>query len=824
MKNIIKSIPFLLLYTGILFSASRLQAQSSVSATCWAQLMDANDIPFTGAENLGIEKGIRVADGFILCGNASETIFPSRNGDTVGRTDFGGPFIAKYDFSGNLIWLDYGKADNFGFNIGYYNSIKSVSADSSGAIYIVGNMPVTAYFFYNHGQDSVRISALNNSVQPENRDFIAKLNPQGIPVWHTTTYGTAISLVTSLPDKGIVVAGSIEYYGAGYVKNSDTTNTFQFSTPWPGHMQFLYWIDSLGNLKKYTYTVEQATNEHGFDHMEADAQGNVIIAGRYEKKATFYDVGHTDSTVIAEANQTMYGEKLYVVKYDTAGKVIWKVRDQGSLGFSQPNTGSSPLDMCLGKDGEIYVLSRNGFVGFPSDTLYFFNADSSIISLKKGYTNLYCIDKNGILKWGTRQYADYGHTIGASDSGVVFAGSHAFNYGVPVGFSDTLYSANNQANFVVNVDNPTLFFVKYDTAGTIHDGGAIGISNGYVQYHLNIVSAPDDSWILFGDVSQLNQTHHVKFYNDSLAFNGGGDNFMLRYKFNICDSLTESEGIHEVAILPTTQDTACTGTNLIVYHSLTGQYTGDTWYEVQLSEPNGIFPYNPQQLALSYTPVPYFVCLIPANIPPGNQYRVRVTTHNPLRYSQEYPLSIFNTSPATVTLTASPGSIITPGSTVTFKAHPTNGGIQPNYKWLINNQEMQNGTQDTFITNALSGGEVVTVNMTSDVVCAQPQISTHSITMGSTGINNLSEEGNVRVYPNPVKNILALHGSIPVHNGVLTIAIKDLLGKNIHEEVIRANNTFQHQINLPDNITPGTYILELSSDGYKMNTKIVILK
>jgi autotransporter-associated beta strand protein len=91
-------------------------------------------------------------------------------------------------------------------------------------------------------------------------------------------------------------------------------------------------------------------------------------------------------------------------------------------------------------------------------------------------------------------------------------------------------------------------------------------------------------------------------------------------------------------------------------------------------------------------------------------------------------MTVNPTLTAAVTIAALPTGTICPGTSVTFTATPTNGGSTPAYQWKVNGTNA--GTNSpTFTTTALTNGQVVTVEMTSNAACASP---TPAISAGIT--------------------------------------------------------------------------------------------
>ncbi len=87
------------------------------------------------------------------------------------------------------------------------------------------------------------------------------------------------------------------------------------------------------------------------------------------------------------------------------------------------------------------------------------------------------------------------------------------------------------------------------------------------------------------------------------------------------------------------------------------------------------------------------------------------------------------TVPASVNVSANPGTTICSGSTVTFSATPTNGGTGPTYQWQLNGGNV--GTNSaTYTTSTIATNDQVTCIMTSNLGCVTGSPSTsNTLTM-----------------------------------------------------------------------------------------------
>jgi len=77
---------------------------------------------------------------------------------------------------------------------------------------------------------------------------------------------------------------------------------------------------------------------------------------------------------------------------------------------------------------------------------------------------------------------------------------------------------------------------------------------------------------------------------------------------------------------------------------------------------------------------------------------------------------------------ASSANNVCENTNITITATPTNGGTSPNYNFKVNGMSVQNGSNDTYTTNTLTNGKVVTCVITRTDGCATDGMS-NSITM-----------------------------------------------------------------------------------------------
>jgi hypothetical protein len=177
--------------------------------------------------------------------------------------------------------------------------------------------------------------------------------------------------------------------------------------------------------------------------------------------------------------------------------------------------------------------------------------------------------------------------------------------------------------------------------------------------------------------------------------------------------------------------TICAADLLNVSYDAQGSYTSGNMFKVFLSNATGDFTSEVEIGSVTTTEGSGIInCVLPANTPPGNGYRVRVKSTTPAI------ISAANTQNITINASAAPSvSIAAPnnGSTcvagnIQFSATPTNGGQNPAYEWQVNN--VASGTGPNFSSNSLQNGDIIKVIMTSSAACAIPASATsNSITV-----------------------------------------------------------------------------------------------
>jgi hypothetical protein len=301
--------------------------------------------------------------------------FGSFNVNSAGFSDV---YIAKYDPSGNVVWVvSAGGSD--------YDEAHAIAVDPVGNAYITGFFDANASFgsfsLVNHsGSDDI---------------FVAKCSSTGTFLWARQAGGP-------LDDSGECIAldASTNVYVAGSFAGTTTFGSTNLTSAGTNDLPdiFLAKYDSNGNAL-WVRQAGGAGDDEAYG-IAADRTGNVSITGRFASPATF---GNT--------NLTGNGTDIFVARYDALGNFLWARRSGGNNSIY----GDSGLGIAADASGNTFVTG-------------YFSGNSSFGSTNlptAGFDDIFCTkyDPTGNLLWvraagGANLDISYG--IAADASGSVF--------------------------------------------------------------------------------------------------------------------------------------------------------------------------------------------------------------------------------------------------------------------------------------------------------------------------------------------------------------------------------------------------------------------
>ena len=194
--------------------------------------------------------------------------------------------------------------------------------------------------------------------------------------------------------------------------------------------------------------------------------------------------------------------------------------------------------------------------------------------------------------------------------------------------------------------------------------------------------------------------------------------------------------------------------------------------------------------------------------------------------------TVFPATSPTVAITASPGLIITAGTSVTLTAMVSGGGSAPAYQWLLNGIAIAGATNATYTSASFINSDSVSCTVTNTDMCAgAPGHNKAILTVKPNNNNNHTgiAEGNGLPYslyllPNPNAGIFTLQGPA-AYEGEITVEVIDLLGQRVHRSALNTRGQpLNSLIVLDSRLANGMYILNVYIGGERHALHFIIEK
>ncbi len=247
-------------------------------------------------------------------------------GATTLNQTYNGPFLAKYDALGNVVWAR--KIANEGENC----IPTRIKADPLGNIYLTGyyRSPVVTF-------DAFVITDDNYIPTVGGSAFIVKYNSSGNVLWAKGTQRTGSTVFSNISFDVAFDSNGNVYIGGYFFSATMQFDTITLTNPSsPLNSIFMTKYDSNGTVLWAKTPVITSPNNF-INTITTDASGNVYFSGSFVGTMTF------DSGTISTP-----GSEMIVVKYNSSGTYQW-VRTVTGSGYSAVD--SSDVD----SSGNLYV-------------------------------------------------------------------------------------------------------------------------------------------------------------------------------------------------------------------------------------------------------------------------------------------------------------------------------------------------------------------------------------------------------------------------------------------------------------------------------------
>ncbi|MEK6476039.1 SBBP repeat-containing protein [Catalinimonas sp. 4WD22] len=291
-------------------------------------------------------------------------------------------FLAKYDSTGNLLWVKFPKALAINYGI-------DLATDSEDNVYVVGEFPQNNFSF----EDTTLVSS---SCSGCSNIYLTKLDSNGELIWVRGISGTGTDshTVTS-----IAIDSLDNFYVTGSCKGTANFGEIQIDEPANG--MFLTKYNSAGKALwlKLLNTPKFSTITEG-THVIIGKEGNPIMAGVYGD-TLLLDGEIMALPVVSRTNSTL------ITEFDTEGEVRWL----NTFGGTQ---NINPTSLALNKNKGPVLAGTFGGTGYFDELKL--EADSS-----SGWSDIYITtlnqsgDVNDAFRLGSNQNeAIFGSSVSSS--------------------------------------------------------------------------------------------------------------------------------------------------------------------------------------------------------------------------------------------------------------------------------------------------------------------------------------------------------------------------------------------------------------------------
>ncbi len=245
-------------------------------------------------------------------------------------------FIVKYDPNGNILWAKQstiptevsGVISNF------------ISTDANGNSYLTGFFIDTAIF----ENDTLYFGSHGNT-------FLVKYNTNGNVIWAKESKSKSYSSNAEVFGETLDKHGNIYLTGrfVDTISLSIDTLIGPYFNQYNNYAFFLTKYDSSGNVKWAKQTKVPSIFCEGWGYADiCDQYGNIYVAGEFTDTLIF-----DNDTLISNCNAN--NTNIFVVKYDSNGKVMWVKQSS-----TQATYGASTWAISSDTIGHIYVSGGIG--------------------------------------------------------------------------------------------------------------------------------------------------------------------------------------------------------------------------------------------------------------------------------------------------------------------------------------------------------------------------------------------------------------------------------------------------------------------------------
>lgn len=435
-------------YDTLLANGPYIYEEPAVLDSCWAMQVHGDDPPWPGFYYDKVGGATSTGDGFIICGQASDLILPSRTGNASEFLPGTGTYVAKYSYTGVLKWFMYSHT------VPYHEyttpEMEAAAVTPEGDIVITGNEILDSWFYLNTG-DSVRLTPWDGG-----ECVIARLSSRGHVVWWGNYQNIDPIAMT------VDAAGNTLVMGMTDWLTSYQIGEVEYPTLQTGSEDIVMAkIAPDGSLVWQTWFTMDTWNSAGCLALSTDDQGDIYLGGSYDMDILFRSAAGGPTHLLTSES---VDPRCFLVKFDTDGQFLWLVAAQDTLGTPDSEIRAIAADPA----GGCYITGTTGLHSSWGPVVLS-HSDGSSWNWS-GFGNYFVakLDADGHQEWATgtnfETFEHPGQSINLNSHGLLVGGY----MGDEPDFQGLFYSTDGTSTPML-LGCGLIYVVNYSTDGVVQE-------------------------------------------------------------------------------------------------------------------------------------------------------------------------------------------------------------------------------------------------------------------------------------------------------------------------------------------------------------------